>query len=145
MKKWFCEGWPKLKCGTMIIWSRSIFLKYFFLNQFFLKIFLSEQKTYSERGKPSMWRHNHFLLLKGKSLRNSTWIGRGFFKMLQISLFGVSINIIVLDTYFSFLSKKCFVSICGVFIFFYQTVRGLTLENSNWPIFYVFVARFLRS
>jgi hypothetical protein len=31
---------------------------------------------------------------KGKSLRYSTWIGRGFFKMLQISLFGVSINII---------------------------------------------------
>jgi hypothetical protein len=33
-------------------------------------------------------------LYKGKSLRYSTWIGRGFFKMLQISLFGVSINII---------------------------------------------------
>jgi hypothetical protein len=38
---------------------------------------------------------------------------------------------ILLDTYFLFLSKKFFVSI--------------TLENPNWPIFYVFVLRFLRS
>jgi hypothetical protein len=54
--------------------------------------------------------------------------------MLQISLFGVSINII---------GHVFFVSIC-VSDFFVPN-RGFTLENPNWPIFYVFVARFLRS
>jgi hypothetical protein len=53
---------------------------------------------------------------QGKSLRYSTWIGRGFFKMLQISLFGVSINIIV--HVFSVFVQKKFVSIRGVLIFF---------------------------
>jgi hypothetical protein len=43
--------------------------------------------------------------LKGKSLPYSTWIGRGFFKMLQISLFGVSINIIG-HVFFAFVPKK---------------------------------------
>jgi hypothetical protein len=56
---------------------------------------------------------NHKILEMGKSLiRYSTWIGRGFFKMLQISLFGVSINVIGQTyVYFLFLSKKKFVSI----------------------------------
>jgi hypothetical protein len=51
---------------------------------------------------------------------------------------------ILLDMYFLFLPKKFFVSICGVLIFFVPN-RGFTLENLNWPIVYVFVARFLRS
>jgi hypothetical protein len=61
--------------------------------------------------------------------------------MLQISLFGVSIHIIG-HVFFVFVQKK-FVSICGVLIIFVPN-RGFTLENPNWPIFYIFVARFLR-
>jgi hypothetical protein len=57
--------------------------------------------------------------------------------MLQISLFGVSINIIG-HVFFDFVKKK----IC---VDFFVPNRGFTLENPNWPIFYVFVAQFLRS
>jgi hypothetical protein len=52
----------------------------------------------------------------GNSLRYTTWISRGFFKMLQVSIFGVSINIIG-HLFFVFV-QKIFVSICGVLIFF---------------------------
>jgi hypothetical protein len=57
--------------------------------------------------------------------------------MLQISLFGVSINII---------GHVFFVFAQIIFFFnFFGPHRGFTLENPNWLIFYVFVARFLRS
>jgi hypothetical protein len=58
--------------------------------------------------------------------------------MLQISLFGVSINIIK-HLFFAFAQKNSW-----RFDFFVPN-RGFTLENPNWPIFYVFVAEFLRS
>jgi hypothetical protein len=63
-------------------------------------------------------------------------------RVLQISLFGVLINIIG-HVFFVFVQKKC----CGDlwrFDFFVPN-REFTLEKTNWPIFYVFVARFLRS
>jgi hypothetical protein len=62
--------------------------------------------------------------------------------MLQISLFGVSINIIG-HVFFVF-AQKIFCVDLWRFDFF-EPNRGFTLENPNWPIFYVFVARFLRS
>jgi hypothetical protein len=60
--------------------------------------------------------------------------------MLQISLFGVSINIIG-HVFFVFVQKKFCVDF-RCFDFFLPN-RGFTLENPNWPIFYVFVARFV--
>jgi hypothetical protein len=58
----------------------------------------------------------YVFLLQGKSLRYSTWIGRGLFKMLQISLFGL--NQKYWTQIFSFCpKKKKFVSICGVLFF----------------------------
>jgi hypothetical protein len=60
--------------------------------------------------------------------------------MLQISLFGVSINIIG-HVFFVFVQKKCCVDLWG--LIFFVPNRGFTIENPNWPIFYVFVARFL--
>jgi hypothetical protein len=62
--------------------------------------------------------------------------------MLQISLFGVSINIIGL-VFFLFAQKNFCVDLWR-FDFFVPS-RRFTLENPNWPIFYLFVARFLRS
>jgi hypothetical protein len=62
--------------------------------------------------------------------------------MLQISLFGVSINIIG-HVFFVFAQKIFFVDLWR-FEFFVPN-HGFTLENPNWPIFYVFVAQFLRS
>jgi hypothetical protein len=62
--------------------------------------------------------------------------------MLQISLFGVSINIIG-HVFFVFAQKSFCVDLWR-FDFFVPN-RGFTLENTNWPIFYVFVARLLRS
>jgi hypothetical protein len=62
--------------------------------------------------------------------------------MLQISLFGVSINIIG-HVFFVF-AQKIFCVDLWHFDFFVPN-RGFTLENPIWPIFYVFVARFLRS
>jgi hypothetical protein len=72
----------------------------------------------------------------GKYLRYFT--GRGFFKMIQISLFDVALNII--GHVFLVFAQKIF---CVDLIFFVPNL-GFTLENPNWPIFYVFVARFLR-
>jgi hypothetical protein len=62
--------------------------------------------------------------------------------MLQILLFGVSINIVG-HVFFVFVKKKICVDLWR-FDFFIPN-RGFTLENLIWPIFYVFVARFLRS
>jgi hypothetical protein len=59
--------------------------------------------------------------------------------MLQISLFGVSINIIG-HVFFVYVQKKFCVDLWR-FDFFVPT-RGFTLENPNWAIFYVFVAIF---
>jgi hypothetical protein len=61
--------------------------------------------------------------------------------MLQISLLGVSINIIG-HAFFVSAQKKICVDLWR-FDFFVPN-RGFTLENPK-PIFYVFVARFLRS
>jgi hypothetical protein len=52
--------------------------------------------------------------------------------MLQISLFGVSINIIG-HVFFVFAQKKFCVDLWR-FDFFLPN-RGFTLENPNWPIF----------
>jgi hypothetical protein len=62
--------------------------------------------------------------------------------MLQISLFGVSINIIG-HVFFVFAQKFFCVDLRRFDLFVPN--RGFTLENPNWPKFYVFVARFLRS
>jgi hypothetical protein len=62
--------------------------------------------------------------------------------MLQISLFGASINIIG-HVFICFCPKNFCVDLWR-FDFFVPN-RGFTLENPNCPIFYVFVARFLRS
>jgi hypothetical protein len=62
--------------------------------------------------------------------------------MLQISLFDASINIIV-DVFFVFVQKIFCVDLWR--FDFFETNRGFTLENPDWSIFYVFVARFLRS
>jgi hypothetical protein len=62
--------------------------------------------------------------------------------MLQISLFGVPINIIG-HVFSVFVQKNICVDLWR-FDFFVPN-REFTLENPNWPIFYVFVARFLRS
>jgi hypothetical protein len=80
-------------------------------------------------------------LLSRVTLRYFTWISRGFFKILQISLFDVSTNIIG-DVFFVFILKN-FVSIWRSD--FFVPNRGFTLKNPNLPIFYVFVARFSRS
>jgi hypothetical protein len=62
--------------------------------------------------------------------------------MFQISLFFVSINIIG-HVFFVFVQKKICVDLWR-FNFFVPN-RRFTLQNPNLPIFYVFVARFLRS
>jgi hypothetical protein len=62
--------------------------------------------------------------------------------MLQISLFGVLINIIG-NEFFDFVQNNFCVDLWR-FDFFVPN-RGFTLENPNWPLFYVLVARFLRS
>jgi hypothetical protein len=62
--------------------------------------------------------------------------------MLQISFFGVSIYIIG-HLFFIFVQKNVCVNLWR-FDFFVPN-RGFTLENPNWPIFYEFMARFLRS
>jgi hypothetical protein len=62
--------------------------------------------------------------------------------MLQISLFGVSINIIG-HVFFVFAQKKISVDLWR--FDFFEPNHGFTIENPNWPIFYVFKARFLRS
>jgi hypothetical protein len=62
--------------------------------------------------------------------------------MLQISLVGVSINIIG-NVFFVFAQNFFCVDLWS-FDFFVSN-HGFTLENLNLPIFYVFVARFLRS
>jgi hypothetical protein len=59
--------------------------------------------------------------------------------MIQISLFGVSINII--EHVFFVFAQKFFCGDLWRFDFFLLN-RGFTLENANWPIFYVFVPRF---
>jgi hypothetical protein len=95
-----------------------------------------QEKSYVRSGM-KVWKTS-----LGNALRYSTWIGRGFFKILQISLVGVSINIIG-HVFFVFAQKKICVDLWR-FDFFVPN-RGFTLENPNWPLFYVFVARFLRS
>jgi hypothetical protein len=62
--------------------------------------------------------------------------------MLQISLLGVSINIIG-HVFFVFVQKKFRVDSWG-FDFFVPN-REFTPENPNWHIFYVIGALFLRS
>jgi hypothetical protein len=62
--------------------------------------------------------------------------------MLQISLFGVSINI--LGHVFFVFAQNFFCVDLWRFDFFVPN-RGFTPENLNWPIVYVFVAQFLRS
>jgi hypothetical protein len=62
--------------------------------------------------------------------------------MLQISLFCVSINVI--GHVFFVLVQKMFCADLWRFVFVVPN-SGFTLENPNWPIFCVFVARFLRS
>jgi hypothetical protein len=54
--------------------------------------------------------------------------------MLQISLFGISINII--GHVFFVLAEKKFCVDLWRFDFFVPNC-GFTLENPNWPIFYV--------
>jgi hypothetical protein len=60
----------------------------------------------------------------------------------QRFLQNASINIIG-HVFFVFVQKKICVDLWR-FDFFVPN-RGFTLENPNWSIFYVFVARFLRS
>jgi hypothetical protein len=62
--------------------------------------------------------------------------------MLQISLFGVSINIIG-HVFFVFVQKNFYVDLWR--FDFFAPNREFALENPNWPIFYVFVTQFLRS
>jgi hypothetical protein len=62
--------------------------------------------------------------------------------MLQISLFGVSINII---GHVFFIFAQTFFCVDLWRFDFFVPHRGFTLKNLNWPIVYVFVAQFLRS
>jgi hypothetical protein len=69
-------------------------------------------------------------------------LAEGSSKCFKFHYLVVEINIIG-HLFFVFVQKKIYVDRCR-FDFFVPD-RGFTLENPNWLIFYVFVARFSRS